>query len=182
MKGIIFNAFESAVGDLLSEDAWDDVLDAAGVEGCYTAIGTYDDVELERILTAVARISGLTTDEVLVAVGRRAYRYLAERYPDLTDGITTTIDLLTALNEIIHPGVRRLYPDARPPRFDIDVLTENVVRLRYSSDRDLSAFAEGLLHGGADSFGEEITVTPVARDGSCTVVDIAVARMATVQS
>ena len=43
MKGIIFNVTERAVTELLGEDAWDDLLDDAGLEGDYTALGTYAD-------------------------------------------------------------------------------------------------------------------------------------------
>ena len=33
MKGILFNIVEDVVAEALSADAWDDVIDAAGVDG-----------------------------------------------------------------------------------------------------------------------------------------------------
>ena len=39
MKGIIFNILSEAVVQAFGEDEWDDVLDAAGVDGAYTSLG-----------------------------------------------------------------------------------------------------------------------------------------------
>ncbi len=43
MKGIIFNLVEDVVTQENGPDAWDDLLDAAHVDGAYTAVGSYDD-------------------------------------------------------------------------------------------------------------------------------------------
>ena len=51
MKGIIFNVTEKAVTELLGEDAWDDLLDDAGLDGDYTALGTYADEDLLALVS-----------------------------------------------------------------------------------------------------------------------------------
>ena len=58
MKGIIFNVTEKAVTELLGEDAWDDLLDDAGLDGDYTALGTYADEDLLALVSAAATKTG----------------------------------------------------------------------------------------------------------------------------
>ena len=55
MKGVLFNAVEEAVSREWGEDMWDDLLDAANVDGAYTALGNYPDEQL------VALAEGLST-------------------------------------------------------------------------------------------------------------------------
>ncbi len=43
MKGVVFNIVEEFVTEQWSADDWDDLLDAAGLDGAYTALGTYTD-------------------------------------------------------------------------------------------------------------------------------------------
>jgi len=63
-----------------------------------------------------------------------------------------------ALNEIIHPQVRKLYPGADVPEFDFDTSSEEVLLMGYRSPRRLCAFAEGLLQGSAAHFGERVAI------------------------
>ncbi len=50
MKGIVFNLLEAVVTAEYGEDVWDDVLDDAGAEGAYTAIGNYPDDDFSALL------------------------------------------------------------------------------------------------------------------------------------
>ena len=58
MKGLIFNVVEEVVTELYDADTWDDLLDAAGVDGAYTALGNYDDDELIGIVDAASTATG----------------------------------------------------------------------------------------------------------------------------
>jgi len=55
MKGVVFNAAEAAVVELYDEDTWDDILDAAGVDGVYSSVGSYEDGEMTAIVQADPR-------------------------------------------------------------------------------------------------------------------------------
>ena len=41
MKGVIFNVAEFTVTDEFGAETWDDLLEAADVDGAYTALGDY---------------------------------------------------------------------------------------------------------------------------------------------
>ena len=167
MKGIIFNLLERVVTTELGEPAWERVLDEAGLEGAYTAVGTYDDSELTRLAQAAASILNKETDEVVRWFGEKAFPLLSERYPDFVSGHTSTIPFLLQLNDVIHPEVRKLFPGAYAPEFDFVRVDSSTLALGYESYRNLCAFAEGLVGGAAAHFGETVTIeqTACARRG-----------------
>ncbi len=162
MKGIIFNLLEEVVTQEHGEEAWEDLLDRSGVEGAYTSLGSYPDQEFVALLQALPSDVGPTPGDLLRWFGRAAIPLLAQRYPVFFEGHDSTQSLLQALNDIIHPEVRKLYPGAEVPIFDLDPipgrdLPDHAVVLGYRSARRLCALAEGFVQGVADHFGEQVT-------------------------
>ena len=80
------------------------------------------------------------------------------------------------LNAIIHPEVRKLYPGADVPEFSFDASTEDLLVMGYRSRRRLCGFAEGLLEGAGDHYGESVRIAQprcmLRGDDSC-VLEIA---------
>lgn len=162
MKGIVFNLAEEVVSSAYSDEAWDAVLDAAGVVGSYTSLGNYSDDELARIVTAAAHLLGVDDSAVLRTVGEGAIPLLAHRYPHFFTAHRNARSLVLALNSIIHPEVRKLYADASPPSFNYQTQGENGVVLGYRSARRLCALAEGFVLGTAAWYGQTVTITQSA--------------------
>jgi hypothetical protein len=158
MKGIIFNLLEHVVTDEHGEQTWERVLDSAGVDGAYTAVGTYDHEELHTLVRSAARVLGKTDDEIIRWFGERSVPLLIGRYPQLFETHDSTISLLLELNDVIHPEVRKLFPGAYAPEFDVEWIDERVLALGYESYRDLCLFAEGLVQGTAAHFGESVAI------------------------
>lgn len=161
MKGVIFNLLEEAVTRAFGEVVWDDLLDAAELQGAYTAVGTYPDEELMTLVGAAAKALTMSEDDVIRWFGRNAMPLLVERYPVFFEGHDSTRSFVLTLNEVIHPEVRKLFPGAYAPEFDFDASVADGVTLGYSSHRDLCPFAEGLLLGAADHFGETATLEQI---------------------
>ena len=65
MKGIIFHLLEDVVVDTYGEATWDELLDAAGLDGVYTSLGSYDDAEIMALVSAAAAKLALPEGEVL---------------------------------------------------------------------------------------------------------------------
>jgi hypothetical protein len=158
MKGVIFNIVEEIVAEHFGRDTWDALLDSAGVDGAYTALGNYDDAQLSKIVDAAAAALSLPVDDVLRFVGRNAFARLADRYRNYPEGMTSSRDLLHHLNDVIHPQVLALYPGAKPPEFSSEDRSETELVLRYTSQRGLCHLAEGLAAGAAAAFDEDATV------------------------
>jgi heme-NO-binding protein len=173
MKGIVFNLLEECVRREHGEDTWDALLEAAGVDGAYTSLGSYPDEELARLVTAASQALDTPEDDVVRWFGRSALPLLAERYPQFFEPHDSTRPFLLTLNDIIHPEVRKIYPGADVPEFDFDTSSDDVLLMEYRSGRTLCSFGEGLIEGAAANYGEQVTIdqpTCVKRgDPSCVL-------------
>jgi hypothetical protein len=157
MKGIIFNLVGEVVVGAYGEDAWDDILDAAGLDGSYTSLGSYPDDDLFRLVGAASTQLETEPRVVVRMLGEGAIPLLAQRYPGFFEH-TTTRDFLLTLNDIIHPEVRKLYPGADVPEFEFQTSGDGDLVLGYQSPRKLCALAEGFIRGAATHFGEQVAI------------------------
>lgn len=156
MKGIVFNLLEEAVSREFGPNTWDDLLDAAGLDGAYTSLGSYADEEVFKLVAAASTALKRSPDDILRWFGRCAMPLLAERYPIFFEGHATTRRYLLSLNSIIHPEVKKIYHGAAPPVFDFDASDPETLLVGYRSARKLCALAEGLMYGAADHYKEHM--------------------------
>jgi len=158
MKGVVFNLLEEAVRNQYGEDTWDELLEAAHLEGVYTSLGSYHDEELLKLVEVAERKLATPADSIVRWFGRSALPLLAERYPGFFNAHQSTRPFLLTLNTIIHPEVRKIYPGADVPVFDYDTSATDVLVMGYSSARKLCAFAEGLIEGAAAHYAETVDI------------------------
>lgn len=161
MKGVIFNVVEEAVAAEHSADAWDAVLDRAGLDGAYTSLGSYPDEELVRLVGAACDLLGTEPGDFLRWAGQKAFAGLASRHPDFAATHSRLASFLHSVNSVIHPEVRKLYPHAVVPDFDTTELDDGRIRMVYRSPRRLCALARGLMLGAADHYGEALEIDEV---------------------
>ena len=157
MKGIVFNLLEELVRRDHGEDAWDSLLEATKLDGAYTSLGSYADEEMMKLVAAASQTLQLPPEAILRWFGRNAMPVLAVKYPSFFATQNTTRPFLLALNDIIHPEVRKLYPGAIVPVFDFDLSTPDVLVMGYKSERKLCALAQGFVEGAADYYGEDLS-------------------------
>lgn len=158
MKGIVFNLLEQVVSREYGEDVWDDLLDTAELDGTYTSLGTYPDEDLMALVGAASAALDLPAEDIVRWFGRQALGLLAETYRQFFEPHASTRPFVLTLNDIIHPEVRKLYPGADVPVFDFDTGSDEVLVMGYQSPRKLCAFAEGLIAGAADHYGERASI------------------------
>jgi hypothetical protein len=158
VKGIVFNLLEQIVVDEHGEDTWETLLDASGVDGAYTSLGSYADEDLLKLVGAASSALDVPPDDIVRWFGRSAMPLFVERYPQLFSDHTDTRSFVLTLNEIIHPEVRKLYPGAIVPEFGFDASVPERLSMDYYSPRKLCAFAEGLLLGAGDHYGQTVTI------------------------
>ena len=158
MKGVIFNLAEEVVTEAFSADVWDDILEKSGLGGSYTSLGSYPDGDLFRLVGAAAEQLDVPADDVVRLLGTGAIPLLAQRFPAFFEHPSTVPFLLT-LNDIIHPEVLKLYPEADLPRFDFEAHGSTRLVLGYRSHRKLCALAEGFIIGASRHFGESATIS-----------------------
>jgi hypothetical protein len=158
MKGIVFNLLQQTVTATYGDDAWDALLDEAGLDGAYTAVGSYPDEHLVALVGAAARKLEADPDAIVRRFGRECIPVLAQRYAVFFQPHAGTVAFLRTLNEVIHPEVRKLFPGAYAPSFDYEDLPDGALALGYHSHRQLCAFAEGLIEGAAAHFGDSVAI------------------------
>jgi hypothetical protein len=158
MKGIVFNLLEDVVVGAHGEETWERLLDAARLDGVYTSLGNYPDADLCALIGAASEAFAQPTHDVMRWFGRGALPLLAERYPTLFASHADARAFVLTLNEIIHPEVRKLYPGATTPTFAFDASDPDRLALEYRSSRRLCAFAEGLLLGAGDHYGQALAI------------------------
>jgi len=149
MKGIVFNLLEEAITAAHDEAYWDAILQDANLLGSYTSLGNYADAELVRLVEAYALRRGWQPSEVLRWFGPHMIRAFAHRMPGLFAAHSNLRSFLLSLNNLIHPEVRKLYPDAQVPEFEFEEQAHDRLVIRYCSPRRLCALAEGLIVGAA---------------------------------
>lgn len=171
MKGIIFNLLEEVVTTKFGADTWDKLLQQANVDGAFTSLGSYPDEQLVALVEAASAELKLPAAQIVRWFGGEAIPLLAKKYPGFFSRHTSTRPFVLTLNGIIHPEVRKLYPGADTPDFEIDATSPDVLVMVYRSKRKLCALAEGLIDGTANHYHETVTINHCAcmhrGDASC---------------
>ena len=159
MKGVVFNLLEEILSQEHGEDLWDDVLASAGLGGAYTSLGSYPDADFFALVSVASRALDTPPEDLVRWFGRQAMPLFAQNYPGLFARYSSARPFVGALNDIIHPEVRKLYPGADVPEFDFDTSRDDVLVMGYHSSRRLCAFAEGLIEGAAAHYGERVSIS-----------------------
>lgn len=158
MKGVVFNLLEEAVTQDFGADAWDDLIDEAGVSGIYSSLGNYSDDDIAALVSAASVKLSLTPSAVLQWFGRKAMPLLKERYNALFANHSRSRDFILSVNSVIHPEVRKLYAGASCPFFHFRESGDGALVVRYDSTRSLIDLAHGFVLGAADLWGETVDI------------------------
>lgn len=168
MKGIVFTEFLDMVGQHHSLDMVDDLIDDAQLPsgGAYTAVGTYPHEEMVALVLALSRRVAVPVPLLLQAFGEHLFGRFVQLYPAFFAGDADVLEFLAGVEDIIHVEVRKLYPDAQLPRFEVESHTSGRLVLRYYSVRHLEDLAEGLIRGCARHFGQALQIERTLGNGS----------------
>ncbi len=160
MHGILFTALKKYVRTRLGDEAWTNLRTAAGLGGrVYLPVQPYPDEEFHTLIATVSQLSGISDQTLLEDFGRSTAPDFLAVYRALLKPDWRTLDLLEHVERTIHPTVRTNNPGATPPEVKITRADANRVELRYNSPRQLCALGRGLIHGIADHYGEQVTIT-----------------------
>jgi len=160
MKGIVFTEFLEMVEERFSPALADRIITAANLPsgGAYTAVGTYDQGEMWSLVIELGKASGIAVPQLMQAFGEHLFHRFTIGYPSYFHGVASTLDFLQSLETVVHSEVRKLYPDAELPRFDVSERGADRIVMVYRSTRHFADLAEGLLRGCAAHFGEHFDI------------------------
>lgn len=160
MKGVVFTEFLEMVEVRFSADMVDDIIADAELPhvGAYTAVGTYPHEEMVAMVVALSERSGIAVGELLKGFGEHLFARFVVAYPVFFEGATDAFTFLSGIDGIIHVEVRKLYPDAELPKFDVEQHDAERLVLLYDSRRHFEDLADGMMRGCIAHFGGGIAV------------------------
>ena len=160
MKGMLFISFLDLVESQYGQKTLDIVLDQVNSDssGIYTAGGDYDHKELIQLVVALSNQANVSVTHLTKSFGMYHFAEFISAYPQLFKGLNSSFDVLEVVDSFIHREVKKLYPGAKPPKFECHKQSDSRLELIYESPRCLGDVAEGLIQGCAAYYGEEILV------------------------
>ncbi|WP_349742173.1 heme NO-binding domain-containing protein [Roseateles cavernae] len=167
MKGVVFTEFLGFVAARYGNDAVDDLIDGADLPsgGAYTTVGTYSHAEMVSLCNGLAARTGLPVPELMRDFGIHLSGSFGRAYPAFFARCGGFFDFLESIEAHIHVEVRKLYPDAELPSFEVRSREPVRLVLDYRSPRRMNALAEGLILGSARQFGVAVQVRSLPIEG-----------------
>jgi len=167
--GLINEAMRRHVVENAGPAAWSAIAARAETGQTFAALHYYDDSITYALVGAASEVLDAPADELLRGFGHFwSTRVGPESYSDILGATgTDVVGVLRNLDEM-HARLQSLYPDLRPPSFDVVEAEPHRLEVHYRSEREgLVPFVVGLLEGLGDLYGTPATVThdPVASGG-----------------
>lgn len=160
MKGIVFTEFLDLVENKFGLEMVDDIIENSNLEsnGVYTSVGTYSFSEMLQLLTNLSTNTGISTDDLLLVYAEHFFSVLVDSYPDLIKRYKDPIEMLASIENHIHVEVRKIYPDAELPSFEVIEKSKNSIVMIYKSSRAMHHFGLGLMNKTFEHFNSSATI------------------------
>lgn len=160
MKGIIFTELMEMVEEGHGLEVADKLLSHPKLStgGVYIATGTYPVEDLEILLQTLQEILGADRDTLLKVFSGHLFQTFEKKYARLLEGYSDTFGLLKMIEGHIHVEVKKLYPDAELPEFEVESESVDQLVLIYRSTRKMEALAQGLMEAAAKHFNETFEI------------------------
>ncbi|WP_282124228.1 heme NO-binding domain-containing protein [Algibacter mikhailovii] len=170
MKGIVFTEFLDLVEDKFGLEMLDNIINASDLEsqGVYTSVGTYKFSEMLQLLRHLSANTGISIDDLLLVYAEHFFGVLEESYPGLLKTYKDPIEMLSSIENHIHVEVRKIYPDAELPTFEVLEKTDNSLIMIYKSSRAMHHFGLGLMNKTFEHFNStaSIVLEKIKEDGT----------------
>ncbi|PIB34024.1 hypothetical protein BFP72_00555 [Reichenbachiella sp. 5M10] len=170
MKGIVFTEFLVMVESKFGLEAVDHIIQCSELPngGAYTSIGTYDFGEMQRLIEHLSLYTELSKDDLIYAFGMHFFQYLKGNYPYLFKMYETPVAFISSVEDHIHVQVRKIYPQAQLPSFEVIEHSDTKLTLVYRSPKGFYKFAEALIRQTFCHYNEtcEVSYKLMKEDGT----------------
>jgi hypothetical protein len=160
MKGIVFTELLEMVEQQHSLALVDQIItDAAPPHGgAYTSVGTYPAGEMVALVCALSARTGAAPGALLEAFGEHLAVTFARMFPQLFAASGNALDFIAGVETYVHVEVRKLYPEAELPRFDIERPRPGALAMHYRSPRAMPELAVGIIRGIGKHYAETLEI------------------------
>lgn len=155
MKGIVFAEFLEFVEEQFSPEMSDRLIETSDLpsQGVYTSVGTYPREEMVTLVTNLSSLVGVPAPDLLKAFGKHLFGQFLVKFPAFFEGVATSFEFLSHVENVVHLEVRKLYPDAELPSFSCTFPDDRRMEMIYESKSNLPDLAEGLILACLEHFG-----------------------------
>ena len=160
MKGIVFTEFLDLVEDKFGLEVLDKILTQSDLEsgGVYTSVGTYSFSEMLQLLQHLSAHTSISIDDLLLVYAEHFFGVIEESYPGLLATYKDPIEMLSSIENHIHVEVRKIYPDAELPTFEVIEKTQDTLVMIYKSSRAMHHFGLGLMNKTFEHFNSKASI------------------------
>jgi len=160
MKGIVFTEFLELVETKFGFEMVDKIIEESDLQsgGAYTSVGTYAFSEMLQLLQHLSAHTNISIDDLLLVYGEHLFAVLTQSYPGLIESFKDPIEMLASIENHIHVEVRKIYPDAELPSFEVIEKTDNLLVMIYKSSRAMHHFGLGLMNKTFEHFNTTATI------------------------
>lgn len=160
MKGIVFTEFLEMVEQKFGIETLDQIIQNSDLpsQGIYTSVGTYDFYEMLSLIGSLSQVVNIPVPDLVHAYGLYFFQYLEKSYPKIFESYPNAHEFLASVESHIHVQVRKIYPDAELPHFDIVNKEKGYMEMIYTSDRALYQFALALMQKAFDHYQQEVKI------------------------
>lgn len=161
MKGIVFTEFLDLVEEKFGLSMVDHIIENSDLpsSGVYTSVGTYNFSEMLQLLTNLSSATDVSVDDLLLVYGEHFFSVIEISYPGLLATYNDPIKMISSIESHIHVEVRKIYPDAELPTFQVIKKEKNSLVLKYTSSRAMHHFGLGLMNKTFEHFNSTASIT-----------------------
>jgi hypothetical protein len=147
VKGIIFTEFLELVEEKFGLVMVDKIINQSNLEsnGVYTAVGTYEFSEMLQLISHLSENTDISVDDLLMVYSEHLFKALIKSHPNLVEHYKDPMDLLASIENHIHVEVKKIYPEAQLPTFELEEKTDTKMVMVYKSDKALYMLGKGLM-------------------------------------
>jgi len=160
MKGIVFTEFLELVEEKFGLEMVDHIIENSDLEsnGVYTSVGTYSFSEMLQLLQHLSKNTGISIDDLLLVYAEHFFGVIEKSYPGLLASYKDPIEMISSIEDHIHVEVRKIYPDAELPTFEVVEKTKDSLVMIYTSSRAMHHFGLGLMNKTFEHFNSTATI------------------------
>lgn len=170
MKGIVFTEFLELVEQKFGLEMVDVIIKESKLasNGVYTSVGTYDFSEMLQLLHHLSERTAISIDDLLLVYAAHFFEVLKTSYPQFLKMYQDPIEMLSSIENHIHVEVRKIYPDAELPTFEVIQKTDEELVTLYKSSRAMYSFGLGLMQKTCEYFNTKVSIVmeKIAADGT----------------
>jgi hypothetical protein len=160
MKGIVFTEFLDLVEDKFGLETVDEIIEKSDLKtgGVYTSVGTYAFTEMLQLLQNLSDKTKITIDDLLLIYGEHFFSVLEKSYPALIAAYKDPIEMISSIENHIHVEVRKIYPEAELPTFEVIEKKKDSLVMIYRSSRAMHYFGLGLMNKTFEHFNSAASI------------------------